>query len=352
MDERVRRLAEVLVHYSTKVENGEYVMINGDTEAEQLLKELYRLVLKNGAYPIMKIGFDWQSFIYYNTSSEEQLKHFPEIAFDELKRANVIINVSAGRNTRQLTNIDPRLLSIRQKVLELFKEEQLKKRWVIFDYPSDSLAQEAEMSTEEFEDFVYGACLQDWEEKTKELDKAVNIMNNGKLIRIIGEDTDVSFSNEGRKFIKGDGRHNMPDGEIFTAPVEKSVNGYIKFSYPAIRGGREVSGVRLVFKDGKIVEFSAEKNEDYLSKMVDTDEGSRHLGEVGIGLNYGITKHIKNILFDEKIGGTIHMAIGSAYAECGGVNKSAVHWDIIKDMRRSGKIFVDGKLVYENGEFL
>ena len=169
MDERIIRLAEVLVYYSTRVQKGEYVMINGDTEAEQLLKELYRLVLQNGAYPIMKIGFDWQSFIYYNASSEEQLKHFPEIAFEELKKTNVIINVSAGRNTRQLTNIDPRLLSTRQKVLEPFKEEQLKKRWVIFDYPSDSLAQEAEMSTEEFENFVFDACLQDWEEKTKEL---------------------------------------------------------------------------------------------------------------------------------------------------------------------------------------
>ena len=177
-------------------------------------------------------------------------------------------------------------------------------------------------------------------------------MNNGKIIRIIGEDTDVEFSNEGRIFIKGEGRHNMPDGEIFTAPVEKSVNGHIKFSYPAIRGGREVGGVRLVFKDGRIMEFSAEKNEDYLRKMIGTDEGSRYLGEVGIGLNYGITKHIKNILFDEKIGGTIHMAIGSAYPECGGVNKSAVHWDIIKDMRKGGKMFVDEKLVYQNGMFL
>ncbi|MFH1592135.1 MAG: aminopeptidase [Candidatus Woesearchaeota archaeon] len=352
MDPRITKIAEILVNYSTKVKEGEYVQLGGDPVCEPLLKELYRLVLKKGAYPVMKLGFPWQSYVYYKNASEKQLEHFPEVAMEEMKKTDAVIYVSGGGNTRQLTNIDPKLLSLRQKVVDPVSKERQKKKWVIFYFPSDSFAQEAEMSTEEFEDFVYGSCLFDWEEKSKELDRFVEIMKDGKEVRVVGEDTDLSFSIEGRKFVKGDGIFNMPDGEIFTAPVEKTVNGHIKFSYPAIYGGREVGGVYFEFKDGEIVKASAEKNEEFLKEMIGTDEGSKFLGEFGIGLNPGIKKPIKNILFDEKQDKTIHLAIGNAYPECGGTNKSAIHWDIVKDMRNGGKIFLDGKLVYENGEFL
>ncbi len=351
MDPRVTQIAEILVNYSTKVKEGEHVQINGDIVSEPLMKELYRLVLQKRAYPIMRVGFPWQSYLYYNNTNDRQLEHFPVIALEEMKRIDVVLFVGGSENTRQLVNVDPKRLAMRHKVLEPLTQERLKKRWVIFDYPSSSLAQEADMSTEEFEDFVYGACLFDWEKKSRDLDKALEIMNNGKDIMIVGEQTDLIFSVEGRKFVKGDGTCNMPDGEIFTAPVEKSVQGHIMFSYPAIVGGREVSGVYLEFKDGEIVKARAEKGENFLLEMIHTDEGSKYFGEFGIGLNPGITRSIKNILFDEKQDKTIHFAIGNAYSECGGTNKSAVHWDIIKDMK-NGMMYLDGRLVYERGKFI
>jgi len=350
-DSRIKQIAEILVNYSTKVKKGDYVQILADTEAEPLVKEVYELCLKKEAFPVLKLAFTWQNYSYYKHSSDFILNHFPEIALEEMKKTDVYIAIRGGKNAKELTNINPKKISARQKILDPIQKERLKKRWVLFEYPSPSLAQEAEMSTEEFEDFVYNACLLDWEEESKRLDKAMEIMSKGKQVRILGEETDISFSIAGRKFKKGDGTMNMPDGEIFTAPEENSTQGHIKFTYPAVYGGREVSGVYLEFKDGKITKASAEKNEQFLKEMVATDEGSHKLGELGIGLNPNLTRSIKSILFDEKLYGTIHLAIGSAYEECLGTNKSAVHWDFIKDMRH-GKIFLDGKLVYEDGEFL
>lgn len=349
-DERIKKVADILVNYSLKVKKGEYVQVLADTEAEHLVKEIYTLILKKGAFPVLRIDFPWQTYTYYKNASDEQLNHFPELSLEEMKKMDAFIRIDAGRNARSLTNIDPKRISARQKIVDPITKERLKKKWVIFDYPSDSLAQEAEMSTEEFEDFVYGACIQDWEKKSKSMDRIVNIMD-GDVVRIVGDNTDITLSIGGRKWVKGDGRCNMPDGEIFTAPNEKKTEGFIEFDLATIRGGREVAGVKLEFKEGKVVNASAVKNNDYLQGMLNTDEGARYLGELGIGLNEGITKPIRNILFDEKCYGTIHLAIGSAYPECGGINKSAVHWDFIKTMK-TGKIFLDGKLVYENGKFI
>ena len=350
-DPRIQKIAEILVNYSTKVKKGDYVQIVADTVSEPLVKAIYELIIEKEAFPVVKLGFSWMNYSYYNTASDFLLNHFPEIAFEEMKKTDVYIVIRGGKNAKELTGTDPKKIALRQKIMDPINKERLKKRWVLFEYPSHSLAQEAEMSTEEAEDFVYNACLLDWKEESKKLDKAMEIMSKGKLVRIVGEQTDISFSIAGRKFKKGDGTMNMPDGEIFTAPEENSTSGFIKFSYPAIYGGREVSGVYLEFKDGKIIKSSADKNEQFLKEMIATDEGSHKLGELGIGLNPKLTKPIKSILFDEKLNGTIHLAIGSAYQECLGTNKSAIHWDFIKDMR-NGKIFLDGKLVYENGEFI
>ena len=350
-DPRIKQIAEILVNYSTKVKKGDYVQILSDTEAEPLVKEIYELCLRKEAIPVIKLSFTWQTYSYYKHASEFILNHFPEIALEEMKKTDVYIAIRGGKNARELTSISPKKISARQKIMDPIQKERLKKRWVLFEFPSPSLAQEAEMSTEEFEDFVYNACLLDWHEESKRLDKAMEIMSKGKQVRILGEQTDISFSIAGRKFKKGSGECNMPDGEIFTAPEENSTQGHIKFTYPAIYGGREVSGVYLEFKDGKIIKATADKNEQFLKEMIATDEGSHKLGELGIGLNPKLTKPIKSILFDEKNDKTIHLAIGSAYEECLGVNKSAVHWDFIKDMR-DGKIFLDEKLVYENGKFL
>src|SRR3989344_8121565 len=351
-DPRIIKAAEILVDYSTKIKKNDYVQILGDPEAKDLILEIYRLCIQRGAYPVLKIGLPGQSFIYYKNASKEQLEKFPELIMEEIKKTDAYIAIRSGSNTRELTNIDPKLISLRQKILKPIQNERLKKKWVLYDYPSPSLAQEADMSTEEFEDFVFSATNIDWKTFSKRLESIKKIMQSGDEVHITGEETDIKFRTKGRKYIAGNGTHNMPDGEIFTAPVETTTEGHIKFSYPAIYGGREVDGVYLDFKKGNIMNFSAKKNENFLKTMIETDEGSKRLGELGIGLNPMIKKPIKNILFDEKLDGTIHLAIGSAYKECNGVNESSVHWDMIKDLKNNGKIFLDGKLIYKDGKFL
>ena len=321
------------------------MILQGDCKLE--LKK----ILQKGAFPIPKIGDDQFYSIYYKYASDKVLKTFPEISYSEIKKVDCLIALRAPKNLKELANTDPNKITNRTKLLEPIKEERLKKRWVVFNFPTPSFAQEAGMSSEDFEDFVYNSCIQDWNKVEKEQEKFVNLMNSGSEVRIIGKDTDIKLKIKGRKFINGSGSHNMPDGEIFTAPLENETEGYVYFDYPTVYSGKEVSGVKFKFEKGIIVDVKAEKGEDFVKQVLKTDEGASKLGELGIGLNYNIKKGIKNILFDEKIGSSIHMAIGSAYKECGGVNESAVHWDFIKDMK-DGKMFLDGKLIYENGKFI
>lgn len=352
VDPRVKKAAEILVNYSTQPKKGEYVVINGEINAAPLIMEVYKLVLKRGAFPITHISIPGMSYNYFKMASEFQLKKFPELSMEETKKASVFINIYGSNNTRELTSINPNKMSIRQKVLEPLKYERLKKRWVLYEFPTDALAQEADMSLEEFEDFVYNATNIDWKKESKKMHKVYNVMSKGNEVRITHNDTDLKFNIKGRKFVIADGSYNMPDGEIFTAPVDNSANGYIQFSFPSIYLGREVDGMRLEFKNGEVVKASAKKNEYLLKSLINMDQGSKRLGEFGIGLNYNIKKNIKQILFDEKIGGTIHLALGSAYKECNGINKSGLHWDMIKDLRNGGKVYLDGKLVHKNGKWL
>lgn len=353
VDPRIEKAADILVNYSTRVKEGESVQIITSPIAQDLTLEIYKKVIQKGAYATIHNSVPGTVNIYYKYASEKQLKHFPETAFEEIKKTDAFIAISASINTRELSQIDPKRISIRQKTLEKINEWRIKKtRWVLFDFPTNAFAQEADMSLSEFEDFVYGATNIDWEKESKKLERIQKLMQSGDEVHIIGEETDIKLRTKGRKYIIGDGTNNMPDGEIFTAPIDTSAEGHIKFTYPAIYGGREVDGVYLEFKNGNIVNFSAKKNEDFLKTMIETDTGSRKLGELGIGLNPMIKKPIKNILFDEKCFGTIHLAIGSAYKECGGINKSSVHWDMIKDLKTNGQIFLDGKCVFKNGEWL
>ncbi len=351
VDQRIEKIADILIDYSVKVKEGDYVVIEGEYACIELIKVLYKKILKRGAFPIPRIGDDQFLSMYYKYASDKILNTFPEITYNEVKKIDCLIILRAPKNLKEMANTDPNKITNRTKLLEPIKIERLKKRWVLFDFPTPSFAQEAGMSLEEFEDFVYNACIQDWKKVEKEQEKYVNLMNSGSEVRIVGKDTDIKLKIKGRKFIKGCGTHNMPDGEIFTAPLENETEGYIYFDYPVVYSGKEVSGVRFKFEKGKIVDVKAEKGEDFIKQVIKTDEGASKLGELGIGLNYNIKRGIKNILFDEKIGGSIHTAIGSAYKECGGVNESAVHWDFIKDMK-DGKMFLDGKLIYENGKFV
>ncbi|MDD5331438.1 MAG: aminopeptidase [Candidatus Nanoarchaeia archaeon] len=352
MDPRIEKIAKILVDYSVKVKKGETVQVSGSESAKPLLLEVYKRVLEKGAYPILDVGLEGSSYLYYKIASEEQLKKFPEVAMFKTRKADAYISVAGDSNTRELANISPEKIAIRRKVTKPISDLIHKKdRWVIFDFPTNALAMEADMSLDEFEDFVYGASIVDYKELERKQEKLKEIIDNGNKVRIIGEDTDIEMSIKGRLGINHPGIFNVPDGEIFTSPVDDSANGHISYSFPVIYSGKEVDGVKLKFENGKVVKASAEKNESLLKAMIKMDPGASRLGELGIGTNYKINKFIKNILFDEKIGGTIHLALGNSFPEANGKNKSALHWDMIKDLRKGGEILVDDKVIQRNGKF-
>lgn len=351
-DPRISRLAKTLVNYSAKVKKGEAVLISAEAGAKPLVLETYREVLKAGAHPRVEINFDELREIFLSTATPNHLKHFPKISMYEAKNIDAAIYIIAPTNTRNLSSASPIKMTERAKVTRPISEQIMNKvRWVVVNYPTPALAQEADMSLEEYEDFVFKATNIDWKKVDRDQTRLKKRLDRGREVRIVGKDTDLTMSVKGRKWIKGNGEFNMPDGEMFTAPVENSVNGRIWFEFPAIHRGREVTGVRLEFEKGRVIKASADKNEKYLKQILDTDPGARRVGELGIGTNYGIRKFTKDILFDEKIGGTVHIAVGRSYPECGGKNKSAIHWDIIKDLRSKGSaLYLDGKPILKNGK--
>jgi aminopeptidase len=296
--------------------------------------------------------------------SDEQLLHIPppmKVVFEEY---DCLISLGGLDNTRTLSGVDPARQQIArtagQELMQTFMQRSAagEFRWVGTMYPTNAQAQEADMSLADFEDFVYSACFVDKEEPVAEWQKMsamqqqlVDWLVGKKDVKVQGPNVDMTLSIAERTFINSDGQKNMPSGEIFTGPVEESVNGWVRFTYPAIFSGREVEGIELRFEDGKVVEASAKKNEEFLISVLDTDPGARYLGEWAVGTNNGIQRFTKSILYDEKIGGTIHMAVGNGYPETGSKNKSVVHWDMICDMRDGGKIWVDDELFYDSGKF-
>ena len=353
MDQKIKKLAEILVNFSIKVKEGDTILIQSGTEAQDLVLECYKLILKKGAYPKTNIVLPDQNYTFYKNASDKIIKKVPKLSLLEARNTDGYILIKDTDNTRELSNIDPIRIATTQKARKILTEIRLKKdNWVICGYPTKNQAQEANMSLEEFKDYVFDSELTNWKEEEKKQEKLKKIIDNGSEVRILGKETDLTFSIKGMKGIKCFGKRNMPDGEVFTAPVPNSVNGHIYYEYPAIYNGNMVEGIRLTFQDGKVIKATAEKNEKFLKQMISMDKGSQYLGEFGIGVNYKLNKFIKSILFDEKLGGTIHLALGNAYEECGkGGNKSALHWDMIKDLR-DGKFLIDGKLIQKNGKFL
>lgn len=353
-DPRVKKLASILVHHSLGVKKGETVLIGASSElAKPLVIEVYREVMAAGAHPLTSIAFEETSNIYYELATKEQLKNFPKIKLYEAKNVDCVVNIRASANKKALSNVDPGAMAERSKVLRPISEEIVnRKRWILCNFPTNGLAQEADMSLEEYEAFLYGATNIDWNKvKAKEM-ALKRALDKANEVRLVGKDTDLKISIKGRKAIPCYGERNMPDGEVFLSPVEDSAEGHIYYEMPAIYQGREVLGIRLTFKKGKVVEAGADKNEKFLLTMLDTDPGARFLGELGVGVNYGIQQFSKDILFDEKIGGTVHLAVGRSYEEAGGKNISAIHWDMIKDLRTGGAIYLDGKAIQKNGKFL
>ncbi|MBW1971490.1 MAG: aminopeptidase [Spirochaetes bacterium] len=358
LDIRVKRLASLLVNYCLDVKPNENILITGSVASAQLIQEVYREVLKKGAFPRTKVTLPSLEKIFLDEASMEQLKYLSSIDKYEVENSDGFINILSTDNTKSLSNVDSSKIAILTKSRDPLKKIILQKdRWVLTLFPTLAYAQDAEMSLDEFEDFVYNGCYVNkedpiayWKKLHDEQQRLIDYLKGKERVRIIGEDTDITFSIKDRVFINSDGHRNMPSGEIFTGPQEDSVNGFIRFSYPVCTQGKEIEDIRLKFKDGKVVEAKASKNEDFLRNMLEIDEGAKRIGEFGIGTNFGIKKFIKNILFDEKIGGTIHLALGSSYPETGGKVISALHWDMIKDLRSGGKVIVDDEIIMQDGK--
>ncbi len=363
-DIRLQRLADVLVNYSTAVQPGEWVGILGDVTALPALREVFAAVVRTGGNPALQISDEAMARTFLREANDAQIAWLDPSQTLYYDQADVYIRVGSTANTRSMTGIPAarmqQVQSARRRWLDtrLARAAEGKMKWVGAWYPGEASAQEANMSLEEYEDFVYSATFCDREDPIGEWQRLrtmqqskVDWLAGKKRIVCKGPNIDLTLSVEGRSFVNCCGDRNMPDGEIFTGPVEESVNGWVRFSYPSIVSGRAVSGIELRFQDGRVVEASARENEDLLFTQLDADSRSRYLGEFAIGTNFGIQRFTGNILFDEKIGGTIHMAIGAGYPETGSKNRSAVHWDMICDMRQDSEIHVDGELFYRNGAF-
>jgi aminopeptidase len=349
-EKQVLRLADILVNHSVKAKKGEIVRISCGEQAKPLALAVLREVLRAGAHPLLSVGFDDAPRIFFEEASDAQIAHLPPTKRYEAKRIDADIVIVAPGNTRALSHIPPKKLADKRKATRPISEIVLRRvRWVLTNFPTESLAQETDRSLPEYEKLYYRAVDQDWAAMEKMFLRAKKILEKSAQVRIVGKDTDLSFSIKGRKAIPCAGDYNMPDGEIFTAPVESSTEGKIYYEFPAIYGGREVSGIRLTFRKGKVVEAFADKNESILKEMLAADPGARILGEFGIGANAGVTDFTRDILLDEKMGGTVHLAIGRSYPESGGKNVSAVHWDMIKDLRGEGELYLDGKPVLRTG---
>jgi len=364
-DPRVEKLADLLVNYSVSIKPGERVEIRGTPQAEPLLLEVYQKVLQAGGHPMTKVTPGGLNEIFYKFASDEQLKYIHKPTRIVYEEYDVIINLMAEENTKALSSVDPKRMVIasqaRKELSQLFMDRAGRKelKWTLTLFPTQASAQEAEMSLSEYEDFVYQACMPDmndpvgyWNNVFAEQQKVVDWLADKDMVHVKGPGTDLKLRVKGRKFINCACKENVPDGEIFTGPIEDSVEGVVTFSYPAIYSGKEVNNVRLTFEKGRAVKATADKNEDFLNKTLDTDDGARFVGEFAIGTNAGIQQFTREILFDEKIGGSFHMALGASYPESGGLNQSAIHWDMICDLRDGGEITADGQLLYKNGKFM
>jgi aminopeptidase len=369
-DPRVTKFAKVLVEHSARVVSGDRILLEGTTAAEPLLRELYIQILEKGGNPHMMMTLPGlmpfsQEEMYLTYAKDTQLDFVPtfyKMAYDQFEGR---IRVHSATNTHGTTNIDPAKLQRHGKALSVITEAQFRRgaegtfKWVTTLFPTDGYAQDANMSLKEYEDFVFGAVhaneddpISFWKSVESKQQSAVDFMKGKSQVILRGPNVDMTLSVKGRTFMNSFGTFNMPDGEIYTGPVEDSVNGWVKFTYPANYGGTSVEGAELTFSNGRVVTAKADKNEGFLLKTLDIDAGARTLGEFAIGTNFDIQQFTGNILFDEKIGGSFHMALGAGYPETGAKNKSAIHWDMICDMRKDSEILVDGELFYKNGQFV
>jgi aminopeptidase len=371
-DPRIEKLARVLVEYSAHIQKGDRVLIESEAVAEPLIRALYEQILKAGGHPHLAMNLGGQvsmsgiDTVFFEHATDEQLDYMPPFMQHAYNEFESRIRIHALPNTKALTHSDLAKQARRSRALQPILQAQFQRgasgefKWVTTLYPTQAYAQDADMSLAEYEDFVFGAChvgvndgdpVAYWKGMQKEQQRLVDALAGHDRIEVKGPQADLTLSIKGRRFLNACGEHNMPDGEIFTGPVEQSVNGWIRFEFPCVYQGNEVQGVEMRFHDGRVSEAKADKNDAFLQRMLETDDGSRYLGEFAIGNNFGVQCITREILFDEKFGGTIHLAIGAGYPDTGSVNKSSIHWDLICDLRRDSEITVDGTLFYKDGAF-
>lgn len=364
-DTRLNKLAKLLVNYSTEVKPGEFVLVSCENIAEPWMAAVVKEAIKAGAHVETILSSHETSQVKMRYSTDNQLMEENYLQKYALEKADVWVSAWGTKNTKANSNIPAEKIKLAVKGAASWRKIYSEKmgngslRWCGTQFPTYADAQEASMSLNEYEDFVYGAGLLDyddpvaeWKRISTEQEKWVKYLNSKKELHIVSKDTDIKVGVCGRKWINCDGKVNFPDGEIFTSPVDNGIDGYITFSFPGIYAGKEIEGIRLEVEKGKVVKATASKGEDLLNTLLSTDEGASSFGEVAIGTNYGINKFTRNMLFDEKIGGTIHMAVGDSMPEAGGINRSSIHWDMLCDMREGGCIYADGELFYENGKFI
>jgi len=364
MNTLLEKYANLLVHYCLSMKEGDRFYLRSTTLAEPLVREVYRAAVRAGAKVEVDLEFREQGRILLEEGREAQLAHVSPLYAMAMKEFDTYLYIRAPFNLRESQNVDPKQRKLRQDahkgVLKDYfaRTATLDLRRSLCQYPTQANAQEAGMSLEEYEHFVYNACrlfdedpVASWKQVRADQQQIVDLLNSRKEVQYKGDGIDISFRTDGRKWINSDGRTNMPSGEVYTSPDEDSVNGVIHFSYPAIYMGHEVEGVTLYVKDGYVEKWEAKRGKAFLDEVFKID-GTRRFGEAAIGTNYRINRLTKNILFDEKIGGTVHMAIGQSYLQAGGKNESSVHWDMITDMTKEGEIYADGEKIYENGRFL
>jgi aminopeptidase len=365
MDRRVEYLAKILVHYSLEVKPDQLFKIRAEPSAEPLVKAVYEEAVRTGAHVYTQITLINLTESFFKLGNDEQLSYVSPIMKLEYEKMDAFLHIWGTTNTKFLSGVNPKRIQLNSKAMEPLRNQFFRRaaegtlRWTGTQFPTEAHAQDAEMSLADYEDFVYraGHVFEDdpvayWQGVEKEQQRLVDILNQTDKINLRAEDTDLTVRVKDRKWINCCGKENFPDGEIFTSPLDDSASGTVKFTFPAFYQGREADGVRLTFKGGKVVKATAGKNEDFLLAMLDTDDGARRLGEFAIGTNYEIARFTRNTLFDEKIGGTCHLAVGTAFLETGGSNRSGIHWDMVLDMKKGGEIEADGKLIYKDGKFL
>ncbi len=368
-DPRIDKLAHVLVTYSVNVRKDDIVRLSGPPLAEPLILALYREVIAAGGHPVVRMTPDECQELFLKNASDRQLAFVNPLLKHEVSTINASIGIWGESNTKALTNVDPGRQAAasraRKPILDIFFKRAArtgrdKLRWSGTMFPNPAAAQDAEMSLAEYEDFVYGAGklaardpAAEWRKLSVAQQRLCDVLNKAKEVRFVTpQGTDLRVGVAGRRWLNCDGHENFPDGEAFTGPLEDATEGVACYSFPAVHGGREVHDIRLEFRAGRVVNASASKGEEFLIQMLDQDKGARVLGEIAIGTNYAITQYTRNTLFDEKIGGTFHAAVGAAYPETGGRNKSGLHWDMVCDLRKGGRIEVDGKVISKDGRFL